>query len=74
MFFYIDMVDVFWVVIKLDDKKWVCLNCMQYFLYELFYLNKDKYIVKVFDLLIVGRVVIVIECDNYILGKIFYFE
>lgn len=69
MFFYTDTADAPWVVIKSDDKKRARLNCMQYFLHELPYPNKDKHIAKAPDPLIVGRAATVIERDNHILGK-----
>lgn len=45
MFFYMDMVDVFWMIVKFDDKKCVWLNCMEYFLVFLLYLGKNYWVV-----------------------------
>lgn len=65
MFFYIDIVDVLWMVIKFNCKKWVWFNVMCYVLYKLLYNNKDMNWIGNFDLLIVGCVNVVFECGEY---------
>ncbi|WP_100642600.1 polyphosphate kinase 2 [Alteromonas facilis] len=69
MFFYTDTADAPWVVIKSDDKKRARLNCMQYFLHQMPYPNKNQRVAKAPDPLIVGRAAKVIAKDEHILGK-----
>ena len=47
MFFYTDTADAPWTVIKSDDKKRARLNCMQHFLANLRYPDKDEHVVDV---------------------------
>ena len=54
MFFYTDTADAPWTVIKSDDKKRARLNCLQHFLSELPYPNKDHRVVGGADPLIVN--------------------
>ena len=54
MFFYTDTADAPWTIIKSDDKKRARLNCMQHFLAELPYPNKDHHVLVGPDPLIVG--------------------
>ena len=54
MFFYTDTADAPWTIIKSDDKKRARLNCLQHFLSELPYANKDHHVVGGPDPLIVN--------------------
>ena len=54
MFFYTDIASAPWTIIKSDDKKRARLNCMQHFLHELDYPEKDLEHVVGPDPLIVG--------------------
>ena len=54
MFFYTDTADAPWTVIKSDDKKRARLACMQHFLSNLPYPDKDSAVVTGPDLLIAG--------------------
>ena len=69
MFFYTDTADAPWTIIKSDDKKRARLNCMQHFLSELPYPDKDHHVVHGADPLIVGSSQHVIGKDSHILGK-----
>ena len=66
MFFYTDTADAPWTVVKSDDKKRARLNCMQHFLSNLDYPNKDKHVVHGPDPLIVGTPSQVIEKDRHL--------
>jgi len=68
MFFYTDTADAPWTVIKSDDKKRARLNCMQHFLSQLDYPDKDRHVVHGPDPLIVGTPAQVIEKDRHLLG------
>jgi polyphosphate kinase 2 len=68
-FFYTDTADAPWTVVKADDKKRARLNCMQHFLSELDYPNKDRAVVTGPDPLIVGTTEHVIGRDNRIIDK-----
>ena len=68
MFFYTDTADAPWTVIKSDDKKRARLNCMQHFLSELDYPDKDRRVVHGPDPLIVGTPSQVIEKDTHLWG------
>jgi polyphosphate kinase 2 len=68
MFFYTDTADAPWTVVKSDDKKRARLNCMQHFLSELDYPNKDARIVHGPDPLIVGHSAQVIGRADHVLG------
>lgn len=68
MFFYTDTADAPWTVIKSDDKKRARLNCMQHFLANLDYPDKDKHVVHGPDPLIVGTPSQVIEKDRHLWG------
>jgi len=68
MFFYTDTADAPWTVIKSDDKKRARLNCMQHFLANLDYPDKDRHVVHGPDPLIVGTPSQVIEKDRHLLG------
>ena len=67
-FFYTDTADAPWTIIKSDDKKRARLNCMQHFLSNLEYPNKDPHVLYGPDPLIVGTPSQVIEKDHYIVG------
>jgi len=69
MFFYTDTADAPWTIIKSDDKKRARLNCMQHFLSQLPYPDKDRHVVHGPDPLIVGSSQHVIGSDSHILGK-----
>lgn len=69
MFFYTDIADARWTVVKSDDKKRARLNCMLHFLDSLPYKNKNKHVVRKPDYLIVGSSAHVIDQSNHILGK-----
>ena len=68
MFFYTDTADAPWNVIKSDDKKRARLNCMQHFLANLDYPDKDERVVHGPDPLIVGTPAQVIEKDRHLWG------
>jgi polyphosphate kinase 2 len=68
MFFYTDTADAPWIVIKSDDKKRARLNCMQHFLSQLDYPDKDRRVVHGPDPLIVGTPSLVIEKDRHLWG------
>jgi polyphosphate kinase 2 len=68
MFFYTDTADAPWIVIKSDDKKRARLNCMQHFLSQLDYPDKDNKVVHGPDPLIVGTPSLVIEKDRHLWG------
>ncbi len=69
MFFYTDIADAPWTVVKSDDKKRARLNCMQHFLTQLPYPGKDLHAVHPPDPLIVGSSAHVIGRTDHILGK-----
>ncbi|MCA1298992.1 polyphosphate kinase 2 [Stappia indica] len=69
MFFYTDTADAPWTVVKSDDKKRARINCMQHFLANLPYPNKNLSLVRGPDNLIVGSSSHVIGRDTHILGK-----
>lgn len=69
MFFYTDTADAPWYVVKSDDKKRARLNCMQHFIHQMPYSNKDKHVIRGADPLIVGQASNVINYDQHILGK-----
>ena len=66
MFFYTDTADAPWTVIKSDDKKRARLNCMQHFLTQLDYPDKDTHVVHGPDPLIVGSSAQVISKDQHL--------
>ncbi len=68
MFFYTDTADAPWTVIKSDDKKRARLNCMQHFLANLDYPDKNMKTVHGPDPLIVGTPSQVIEKDRHLWG------
>ena len=68
MFFYTDTADAPWTIVKSDDKKRARLNCMQHFLSELDYPDKDPHIVHGPDPLIVGSSEHVISKDRHLWG------
>lgn len=68
-FFYTDTADAPWVIVKSDDKKRARLNCMQHFLSNLSYPDKDKHVVRGPDPLIVGSASHVVHRSEHILGK-----
>jgi len=68
MFFYTDTADAPWTVIKSDDKKRARLNCMQHFLSNLDYPDKNHHVVHGPDPLIVGTPSQVIEKDRHLWG------
>ena len=69
MFFYTDIADAPWAIVKADDKKRARLNCMQHFLSSLPYTSKDRAIVTGPDPLIVGASSHVIGADTHIIDK-----
>ncbi len=69
MFFYTDIADAPWTVVKSDDKRRARLNAMQYFLASLPYEGKDHSIVTGPDPLIVGASAHVIGTDLHIISK-----
>ena len=68
MFFYTDTKDAPWTVIKSDDKRRARLNCLQYFLSQLDYPDKNAHVVRGPDPLIVGHPSQVIEKDRHLWG------
>ena len=68
MFFYTDTADAPWTIVKSDDKKRARLNCMQHFLSQLDYPDKDLHIVHGPDPLIVGSSAHVISKDRHLWG------
>lgn len=68
MFFYTDIADAPWTIVKSDDKKRARLNCMQHFLSSMPYPDKDRHIVRGPDPLIVGSTAHVINRSEHILG------
>jgi len=68
MFFYTDTADAPWTVIKSDDKKRARLNCMQHFLSQLDYPDKNEHVLHGPDPLIVGTPSQVIEKDRHLWG------
>ncbi len=68
MFFYTDTADAPWTIIKSDDKKRARLNCMQHFLSQLDYPDKNTHVVHGADPLIVGSSSHVIEKDSHLWG------
>ena len=69
MFFYTDIADAPWTIVKSDDKKRARLNCMLHFLNELPYKDKDEHVVRPPDPLIVGSSSHVIDRSDHMLGK-----
>jgi polyphosphate kinase 2 len=63
MFFYTDTADAPWTVVKSTDKKRARLNCMQHFLNELPYSDKNHDIAGTPDPLIVGQAAHVFHKD-----------
>ena len=68
MFFYTDTADAPWTIIKSDDKKRARLNCMQHFLSQLDYPDKDEHVLHGPDPLIVGEPSQVIEKGRHLWG------
>ncbi|MGB5580174.1 MAG: polyphosphate kinase 2 [Woeseia sp.] len=68
MFFYTDTADAPWTIVKSDDKKRARLNCMQHFLSELDYPDKNDQVLHGPDPLIVGPSSQVIEKDRHLWG------
>ena len=66
MFFYTDTASCPWTIIKSDDKKRARLNCMQHFLSNLDYPDKDPEAVTGPDPLIVGSPSQVIRKDVHL--------
>jgi polyphosphate kinase len=69
MFFYTDIADAPWTIVKSDDKKRARLNAMQHFLALLPYEGKDRSVVTGPDPLIVGESAHVIGKDLHIVHK-----
>ena len=69
MFFYTDTADAPWTIIKSSDKKRARINCMQHFLANLPYPNKDRHVIHGPDPLIVGSSQHVIGNSEHILGR-----
>jgi polyphosphate kinase 2 len=68
MFFYTDIADAPWTIIKSDDKKRARLNCLQHFLSTLDYPDKNPKVVRGPDPLIIGTPSQVIEKDRHLWG------
>ena len=68
MFFYTDTADAPWTIVKSDDKKRARLNCMQHFLSQLDYPDKNDHVLHGPDPLIVGSSSQVIEKDSHLWG------
>ena len=68
MFFYTDTADAPWTIVKSSDKKRARIACLQHFLANLDYPNKDRRVVRSPDPLIVGQSQHVISQSNHILG------
>jgi len=68
MFFYTDTADAPWTLVKSNDKKRARVNCMQHFLWNLPYANKNNSIVRQPDPLIVGSSEHVIGRSDHILA------
>lgn len=68
MFFYTDTADAPWTIIKSSDKKRARISCMQHFLHNLNYPNKDRKVAGQPDPLIVGQSQHVIGRSRHILG------
>ena len=66
MYFYTDTADAPWTIIKSDDKKRARLSCMQHFLSQLDYPDKDHRVVRGPDPLLVGTPAQVFEKDGYL--------
>jgi len=66
MFFYTDTASSPWTIIKSDDKKRARLNCMQHFLSQLEYPDKNPEVVTGPDNLIVGSPSQVIRKDVHL--------
>jgi polyphosphate kinase 2 len=64
MFFYTDIAEAPWIVIKSDCKKRARLNAMRYVLQRLPYTNKDLNRAGAVDPLIVGRAAVSHELDE----------
>ena len=64
MFFYTDTADAPWAIIKSDDKRRARLACMQHFLAELSYPDKDASVVTGPDPLIAGSAARVVGRDD----------
>jgi polyphosphate kinase 2 len=64
MFFYTDIAEAPWIVIKSDCKKRARLNAMRYVLQRLPYTNKDLERAGAVDPLIVGRAAVSRELDE----------
>ncbi len=68
MFFYTDIADAPWTVIKSDDKKRARINCMLHFLNSIDYPGKDTHLVHAPDPMIVSRAAHAIHRSEHILG------
>ncbi len=69
MFFYTDIAEAPWTIVKSDDKKRARVNCMMHFLNSLPYPDKNEHLVHAPDPLIVGSSAHVINRADHILGK-----
>ena len=69
MFFYTDIADAPWTIVKSDDKRRARLNAMQHFLNALPYDGKDTSLITGPDPLIVGASSHVIGTDLHIINK-----
>jgi hypothetical protein len=68
MFFYTDIADAPWTIVKSNDKKRARLNCMRHFLSSLGYPGKDASVAAKPDPLIVGHASHVVHSAAHILG------
>ena len=66
MFFHTDTAACPWTIVKSDDKKRARLNCMQHFLSELDYPEKNERAVKGADPLIVGSPKAILRPDVHL--------
>jgi polyphosphate kinase 2 (PPK2 family) len=66
MFFYTDTAACPWTIVKSDDKKRARLNCMQHFLSNLDYTDKDNDVVCGADPLVVGSPAQVLREDIHL--------
>jgi polyphosphate kinase 2 len=69
MFFYTDIADAPWTIVKSNDKRRARLEAMRHFLYSLPYDGKDEAVVHEPDPLIVGTTAHVLGSAAHILGK-----
>lgn len=69
MYFYTDIADAPWTIVKSDDQKRARINCMQHFLSALPCPDQDTHVVHGADPLIVGAGHHVVHASEHIPGK-----